>query len=369
MPAVPVVPVMYVPLRRLVVVLGLAMVGYLAFTTYETLWFDLPLVREGPVLSTPYYLVRSGFSIIVAALIVGTIAGAGDRGARASGVSLRPLERDAAWSSMVAALVFTGIFLASPAAFAALADEDTLLEWASAALLFLGSGLFIANALRRLRSATSKRLTRTAAVEIAVASCFALGLFVIGMEEISWMQRIIGFATPESLAQINWQGEFNFHNVQTDLSETLYYVCAGLFLGLLPLLWESGALRFAPAALSSFIPPRVVAAVSAPAAIFNYGHWNLIPIQIATLASIFALLAFAWNAAARKDRTESLLFAFLAFATSAGQATFLAYGDRMEAIPNATEFKEFFIALGLACFAFHALKHASAEASPSPVRA
>ena len=68
----------------------------------------------------------------------------------------------------------------------------------------------------------------------AVLLCLAL--FVIGMEEISWGQRLFGFATPERLAEVNWQAEFNFHNVQTDLSETAYYFGAGVFLILLPLL-------------------------------------------------------------------------------------------------------------------------------------
>ena len=32
-------------------------------------------------------------------------------------------------------------------------------------------------------------------------------------EEISWGQRILGFATPESMADVNRQGEFNIHNL------------------------------------------------------------------------------------------------------------------------------------------------------------
>ena len=38
------------------------------------------------------------------------------------------------------------------------------------------------------------------------------GLVVLG-EEISWGQRIFGFATPEGLAAVNYQREFNFHNL------------------------------------------------------------------------------------------------------------------------------------------------------------
>ena len=37
--------------------------------------------------------------------------------------------------------------------------------------------------------------------------------FIMMGEEISWGQRIIGFATLESMADVNRQGEFNFHNM------------------------------------------------------------------------------------------------------------------------------------------------------------
>ena len=38
-------------------------------------------------------------------------------------------------------------------------------------------------------------------------------LFLFGMEEISWGQRIVGWETPEALAEINIQGESNLHNI------------------------------------------------------------------------------------------------------------------------------------------------------------
>ena len=38
-------------------------------------------------------------------------------------------------------------------------------------------------------------------------------LFVAG-EEISWGQRILGFATPDALAALNRQDEFNVHNIR-----------------------------------------------------------------------------------------------------------------------------------------------------------
>jgi hypothetical protein len=43
-----------------------------------------------------------------------------------------------------------------------------------------------------------------------------LGLFFVicAGEEISWGQRVLGFATPDSLIEINTQNEFNVHNIE-----------------------------------------------------------------------------------------------------------------------------------------------------------
>jgi len=41
----------------------------------------------------------------------------------------------------------------------------------------------------------------------------ALVFFLAFGEEVSWGQRLLGFETPEQLAKINRQGEFNIHNI------------------------------------------------------------------------------------------------------------------------------------------------------------
>ena len=41
----------------------------------------------------------------------------------------------------------------------------------------------------------------------------AAGMFFVGGEEISWGQRIFGWATPDVLEDINNQGESNIHNI------------------------------------------------------------------------------------------------------------------------------------------------------------
>ncbi len=79
------------------------------------------------------------------------------------------------------------------------------------ALCFLGSSLiFLATYFKEKRgnqlfSLTTKR--NVFFLLLALAFFFAFG------EEISWGQRIFDFETPESLRQINRQGEFNIHNL------------------------------------------------------------------------------------------------------------------------------------------------------------
>ena len=42
---------------------------------------------------------------------------------------------------------------------------------------------------------------------------FALAAFFVGMEEVSWGQRIVGIPTPELLEAYNYQGELTLHNI------------------------------------------------------------------------------------------------------------------------------------------------------------
>ena len=313
----------------------------LAFLGYEAVGLDLPLTREAPPGFAPYQLLHTALALVLSGLLVAALV--------AARAGLSPLEAEgcsaiglgAGLASLAAAAAGTLFFLADPAGFHAFAQEDRPLEWASALLLLGAGGLFAFHALNRRRD----RLT------LVLAAGLCLVLLVIGMEEISWGQRLFGFATPERLAEMNWQSELNFHNVQTDLSETVYYLGAGLFLILLPLLRDLLAPPIAGHPWLALAPARSVALVSAPVAIFNYGHWNLFAIQLGILLGFWALLAWAWAAVGRGDRGERALFLAAAGTVLVGQTLFLAYGSAMLDLPDATEYKEFFIALGFAWYA------------------
>ena len=83
--------------------------------------------------------------------------------------------------------------------------EDSLIEYATF-LAYLLAALVAANLAIDLR-----RQRET--LFFACSSFLAVGLFIIGMEEISWGQRIFNIETPSVLEAHNWKGEMNLHNV------------------------------------------------------------------------------------------------------------------------------------------------------------
>ncbi len=88
-----------------------------------------------------------------------------------------------------------------------LLGENRLVELLTFIFLILGGiqGLFLAQELKRRR------------IETYIWGFYlfiSLGLLLAGMEEISWGQWFLGFRTPQSLSDINTQGEFTLHNLK-----------------------------------------------------------------------------------------------------------------------------------------------------------
>lgn len=148
--------------------------------------------------------------------------------------------------------------------FDVLTGEDQLGEWLQVAAWVGALLLAIAVLTHLIRSGSRLLAFLYGALVLAM-------IFIVG-EEISWGQRIIGFGTPESLAEANRQGEVNFHNltgVQTAFSWAMFVVGA---YGTLAPVWairrwgEYGAW------------PRITRAL--------VPHWVLIP---------YFLLMFVWR--------------------------------------------------------------------------
>ncbi len=72
---------------------------------------------------------------------------------------------------------------------------------------------FMAGGLIALMAAWRVRRIRDAGLVPLLAVAFAIGWMFAGMEEISWGQSLIGFASPAGLERINAQNETNVHNL------------------------------------------------------------------------------------------------------------------------------------------------------------
>lgn len=100
-----------------------------------------------------------------------------------------------------ASLVYIGLASGPLAATEWVAAEDGLVEQLTA-FAFLGACGFAALCALRAQPLTRKWLPLLLTV----------GFFLCFGEEISWGQRILGFTTPEAIAEHNVQGEVNLHN-------------------------------------------------------------------------------------------------------------------------------------------------------------
>ena len=124
-------------------------------------------------------------------------------------------------------LLFLGIVLLqnrAPLIFMYLVAEDWYGEYATCVAYLTACGLLIAgmNIAPHLRTYGH--------------FVMALGFFFIGMEEISWAQRLVGIRTPHVVAQVNYQSEINLHNTVNVEFMTIF--CYGLivWMFLVPLL-------------------------------------------------------------------------------------------------------------------------------------
>ena len=82
-------------------------------------------------------------------------------------------------------------------------------------------------------------------------------LFVFGMEEVSWVQRLVNLPTTGIFATHNQQGETNLHNFNTRWVMSSYYIITIFCLGILPLFkatFEKVLRWFKLGPLSKFIP-------------------------------------------------------------------------------------------------------------------
>ena len=101
-------------------------------------------------------------------------------------------------------LIATILFAIDPELYYRSAQEDRFLEWFTFWSFFIAAAVF-------LRNAADDRRRRGGIPWFAAG----LGLFclLVGLEEISWGQRLFGYQPPDYFLEQNFQQEFNLHNV------------------------------------------------------------------------------------------------------------------------------------------------------------
>lgn len=318
-----------------------AALAVVAWIIGENLIWAMPVLPNKAPDHGLYAFVRSALIALIGFVFVFEAA-AGANVAKA-GTPFSVGQWCAVLASFLMLALFVAIFLASPGAFNIFSLEDGLVEWASA-LLPIAASLLLA---WRGAALVMKRRGEGKGGWIGVVLLLSAAvLFVLGMEEISWMQRVLGIATPDALRS-NIQGEINFHNFATNQIGAVHKIIGFVVLILLPFLYVVLPKRLSRAGFADLMPSRAVTLVSAPLAAFNYNGWDSLLFQATTYLTLGIVIYLALSARREGRRAEAMLCVLLAAAIAGAQGLFLALGDRFVRIWDVTEYKELFIALGL----------------------
>jgi hypothetical protein len=211
--------------------------------------------------------------------------------------------------------------------------EDRVVEWLSAILAFAAGCLFLAAA------AFWWSRGRSQSVVLAVLGGVCL---LLGLEEISWFQRVLDVESPEFMLNRNGQQELNLHNLATDLSGNLYYIGAFAYGVLLPGLMGDRRLPSSLRWLQPLVPSRLVLYASAPAVALVHEMWNISWIQLTFWMTVMLLAIDARRSSWRVIAGPVLVVV----AVTAG--VFVVEGSAMVRSWDDTEVRELIIPFGLA---------------------
>jgi hypothetical protein len=336
-----------------------------AFSLYERIALGEHSLGIGKLpIYTPYYLGRLLLAFLLALLLIAGLFRLRNGAASIDRPALSAGQCAAAYAMLAVTASGVVLFVADPVLFYELALEDGALEWASALLPIAASGFFAFAFWRILNSDRRDGY----ALHLVLTGLFGLGLFVVGMEEISWMQRVFEIETPAAFAA-NQQQEMNLHNMHSIAIGTVHKLAMYAGLIVLPFLVETAPRIALFEAIADFLPTRFVLAISAPFAAYNFNAWNffLTPVIVFLAATILACYArSAWR---RGDRPETALFGSLLAFVTLGQVVFLATGANSVRLWDYSEYAELFMAVGIAVFSWQTCARLAARYAPSPARA
>lgn len=194
---------------------------------------------------------------------------------------------------------------------------------------------------------------------VSLVAMLSLVLFVMGMEEISWGQRVFQWQTSTYFSEHNVQGETNLHNLNTQLFQDVLFFGGFILLAALPffynilakMLQKTSSLKF----LTNFLPEQWMLLAFGAGLMFTdpfnapYGfHWGSICFQlIATLALLWALAVGVRN---NTEQCKLILWALLcAVLVLVLSLSYHELWRLNQGLP--TEYIKLFINFGILCWA------------------
>ncbi len=337
----------YLPLKKasmptlpLTLFIG-GLLGILIVLAMDLFYWHTPLLAEGRPNLAPGHIVRSVVILFSVLSLFGAMARGNNPGIEVP-VDWASLEGVSILVSFLLAVLFLLVFIFAPVTFNHASLEDGPVEWGSAILLFLSCFIFFSMFVRYRKSSTLPLSGKW------VCLVFAIGFFVMAMEEVSWFQRVFAIETP-AMFGTNLQNELNLHNFATNVIENLYYGGAFAFTVLLPCIAFVFPRFMSNQTIRIFLPRPFVAVVGAIACAYNYDMWNIFHIQVGFFSALAVLVYFA---VLSKQAVARYIFWAVAILVALSQTAFLVYGKSFDRLWNVTEYKEFFIPLA---FYFYSL--------------
>ena len=252
------------------------------------------------------------------------------------------------WISVVSTVASVALFVVNPFGYHILSLEDHVVEMLSALFALEAALVLAATAVYVLRAQRRRGIAAFICLMALASACF-----LVGVEEVSWGQRVLDLDTPDAIRALSERNELNFHNMQTAFFEFAYYFGLFLFFIVAPVVHSRTNVFQRLAPVGQFVPTWTSALVAAPAFGYNYVFWNLAFTQVSFWFT-FAFLVWHLKNLLRERAVATTVAAGAVLATFLGsQFIFLFHGEMFLAIRlwDATEYKEAILPFALLVYA------------------
>lgn len=181
------------------------------------------------------------------------------------------------------------------------------------------------------------------------------------MEEVSWFQRHIGIETTEFFLEHNMQNEMNLHNLSTNFSEQVYYTGAFILLTVLPFFRDNMAklLDYLNLASLKILLPQawLILPFIITHAFVRLSNFTWVTTSITSLACMVILASLIITAyqQGKKVLLGHTIAVTILFLFTTGFFVTMNHSAIGVFAWIATEYREFFIAWGIAAYAISIL--------------